>query len=132
MGPAVALRVDADAFRVVFENLLDNARKYGGASVTLSTSVVDGKWRLAVSDSGIGFDPAEAADLFDPFSRHDKRGVTTHGSGLGLYLSRQLALDMHGNLSAVSEGPGRGSTFYFDIPVAPGGADAAKEKLARA
>jgi signal transduction histidine kinase len=131
-GPAAGLCVDADAFRVVLENLLDNARKYGGESVQLSSSLDGERWRLAVVDRGIGFDPSEAEDLFDPFSRHVKSGVTTHGSGLGLYLSRQLARDMRGELSAVSEGPGRGSTFYFDVPVARDIAVDGKESLARA
>lgn len=131
-GPAVGLRVDADAFRVVLENLLDNARKYGGDGVTLTSSVADGRWRLAVTDRGIGFDPAEAEDLFDPFSRHDKRGVMTHGSGLGLYLSRQLARDMRGDLSATSEGSGRGSTFTFEVPMAQAPGEPEGEKLARA
>jgi signal transduction histidine kinase len=130
-GPAAHLRVDVDAFRVVLENLLDNARKYGGASVHLSSALDGERWRLAVVDRGIGFDPAEAEELFDPFSRHVKRGVTTHGSGLGLYLSRQLARDMRGELSAASEGPGRGSAFYFDVPVAHEAPDGGTENLAR-
>lgn len=131
-GPAASVIVDADAFRVVLENLLDNARKYGGDGVTLSSSIVEGGWQLAVSDRGIGFNPDEAEQLFDPFSRHLKQGMTAHGSGLGLYLSRQLARDMRGSLSAVSEGPGRGSTFLFRVPLAAGAAEPAKESLVRA
>ena len=131
-GPTAGLRVDADAFRVVLENLLDNARKYGGEGVLLSSSLDGDLWRLAVADRGIGFDAAEAEQLFDPFSRHVKSGITTHGSGLGLYLSRQLAHDMRGELSAISEGPGRGSTFYFDLPIAHDTADGGTESLARA
>jgi signal transduction histidine kinase len=131
-GPAARVSVDADAFRVVLENLLDNAKKYGGDDVTLSSSIVDGGWQLAVHDRGIGFDPAEAEQLFDPFSRHLKAGMTAHGSGLGLYLSRQLARDMRGSLSATSEGPGHGSTFLFTVPLAAGEAQPAKESLARA
>ena len=131
-GPTAGLCVDADAFRVVLENLLDNARKYGGDGVLLSSSLDGDRWRLAVADRGIGFDSSEAEHLFDPFSRHVKSGITTHGSGLGLYLSRQLARDMRGELSAVSEGPGRGSTFYFDVPIAHDTADGGTESLARA
>lgn len=131
-GASPAVQVDADAFRVILENLLDNARKYGGDSVTLSSAVVGDKWRLSVADRGIGFDPREAEDLFDPFSRHVKRGVMTHGSGLGLYLSRQLARDMRGDLRASSDGPGRGSTFVLEVAIATDAPDAGKETLARA
>ena len=131
-GPAAALYVDADAFRVVVENLLDNARKYGGASVTLSAAVAAGRWQLAVRDQGIGFEPAEAELLFDPFSRKPREGMTTHGSGLGLYLSRQLARDMRGELSASSDGPDRGSEFVLSVPLAAEAPVAGDESLARA
>jgi signal transduction histidine kinase len=116
-GPTADLRVDPDAFRVVLENLLDNAKKYGAGAVTLSSTLDDGWYRLAVRDQGMGFPPAEAEFLFDPFSRRLKEGMATHGSGLGLYLSRQLARDMRGDLRALSEGPGRGSVFVFEVPV---------------
>lgn len=121
-GPAADLRVDPDAFRVVLENLLDNAKKYGAGMVTLSTSIDDGRYQVSVRDQGLGFPPHEAEHLFDPFSRRRNEGTTTHGSGLGLYLSRQLARDMHGDLRAVSDGPGRGSVFVFELPVAASGA----------
>ena len=131
-GPAATLHVDADAFRVVLENLLDNARKYGGASVTLTAAVADGRWQLSVRDQGIGFAPADAEALFDPFSRQQREGMTTHGSGLGLYLSRQLARDMRGELSAASAGPDRGSVFVLSVPLAAAAPVSGEESLARA
>jgi signal transduction histidine kinase len=109
---------DRDAFRVVFENLLDNARKYGGGKVELSTSVHDAKFRIEVRDHGLGFDPGDAARLFEPFERDTTEGVA-HGSGLGLYISRQLVRGMGGDLSARSDGKGKGATFVIDLPVAP-------------
>jgi signal transduction histidine kinase len=131
-GPAVDLNVDADAFRVVLENLLDNAKKYGAGRATLSAAIAADRWQLAVRDEGVGFLPDDAEQLFDPFSRKLKEGMTTHGSGLGLYLSRQLARDMHGDLRARSDGPGRGSTFLFEVPTAAVAAGSGKERLARA
>jgi signal transduction histidine kinase len=119
---------DKDAFRVVLENLLDNARKYGGGGpVTLSERLEGGQYRLAVSDQGMGFDPGDGEKLFDPFTRKDgSAGI--HGSGLGLYISRQLVREMGGELAATSEGKGKGATFTLtmkavaaDTP-APGGA----------
>jgi signal transduction histidine kinase len=131
-GPAVDLRVDADAFRVVLENLLDNAKKYGGQGVALGSTVTGDMWQLAVRDHGIGFPPDDAEQLFDPFSRQVKEGMTTHGSGLGLYLSRHLAREMHGELRAISDGPGHGSTFLLDVPIAAAAQVSGKESLARA
>lgn len=112
--------VDRDAFRVVFENLLDNARKYGGGKVHLATTVDDGRFRIEVKDHGLGFEPQDALRLFEPFERDTTEGVA-HGSGLGLYISRQLVRGMGGDLSATSEGKGKGATFIVDLPVAPAG-----------
>lgn len=111
--------VDADAFRVILENLLDNAHKYGGGRAEVHTQVSGREWVLSVRDEGQGFPSAEAETLFDPFRRQKHDGVT-HGSGLGLYLSRQLALRMHAKLTASSEGPGLGSVFTVSLPVSDG------------
>ncbi|HEY4222406.1 MAG TPA: HAMP domain-containing sensor histidine kinase [Myxococcota bacterium] len=111
--------VDRDAFRVVLENLLDNARKYGGGQVTLRTSASGHRFLLDVVDEGEGFDPGDAERLFEPFERDTKDGgVAKHGSGLGLYISRQLARGMHGDLTATSGGNGHGATFTFTLPTA--------------
>jgi two-component system, OmpR family, sensor histidine kinase BaeS len=107
---------DGDAFRVILENLLDNARKYGGGTTALKAELTPGAWQLSVSDGGQGFPSSEASQLFDPFKRHEHQGMT-HGSGLGLYISRQLALRMHGELTAHSDGPGRGATFTVSLPL---------------
>jgi signal transduction histidine kinase len=116
-GSSVVL-ADRDAFRVVLENLLDNARKYGGGRVALEESRSGTRWRLSVTDQGEGFEASEAQRLFEPFER-DAAGASTHGSGLGLYISRQLVRDMGGELTAASEGRGRGATFVIELPLAP-------------
>lgn len=113
------VRVDRDAFRVVLENLLDNARKYGGGRVAMSARTVEHRWLLEVTDQGVGFAPGEAERLFAPFERDDRSGVQT-GSGLGLYISRQLMRDMGGDLTATSEGPGKGATFTVTLSTAGG------------
>ena len=110
--------VDRDAFRVVLENLLDNARKYGGGKVELTESVVGQRWRLDIKDEGEGFDTADAERIFDPFERDTREGVVKHGSGLGLYISRQLARDMRGDLTAASAGHGKGAVFTIELPLA--------------
>jgi signal transduction histidine kinase len=112
----VDVMVDRDAFRVVLENLLDNARKYGGGHVDVVEKTADGRWQLSLQDRGVGFAPDEAARLFEPFERD--AGSSTHGSGLGLYISRQLVVDMDGDLRAQSPGRGHGATFTIELPLA--------------
>ncbi len=113
------VRVDRDAFRVVLENLLDNARKYGGGHVEMSARADEQRWHLVVKDHGEGFAPGEAERLFAPFERDDKSGVQT-GAGLGLFISRQLMRAMGGDLSASSDGPGKGATFTVTLAVTGG------------
>jgi signal transduction histidine kinase len=112
---AADILVDKDAFRVVLENLLDNARKYGGGRVEMSEHVRNGRWRLSLLDQGVGFQPSESERLFEPFERDTVEGVV-HGSGLGLSISRQLVRDMGGELSAHSDGKGKGSVFTVELP----------------
>lgn len=110
--------VDRDAFRVVLENLLDNARKYGGGKVELRARIEGRRWLLEVADGGVGFEPLEAERLFEPFERDEGSGVNARGSGLGLYISRRLMRDMGGDLTASSDGRGQGARFVVTVPVA--------------
>jgi signal transduction histidine kinase len=111
--------VDPDAFRVVLENLLDNARKYGNGAATLEERVNNGRYQLSVTDQGMGFDPGDADRLFDPFKRADG-GAAIHGSGLGLFISQQLVRQMNGELTASSAGKGQGAAFTIELPLAEG------------
>ncbi len=120
------IRCDPDAFQVVFENLLDNARKYGGDKVELIESVEAETWRLKVADHGQGFDPARTERLFEPFERGGGAGVA-HGSGLGLFIARQLMRRMGGELRATSDGVGRGATFTMEMPVSQSSATPSTE-----
>jgi len=107
---------DQGALEVILENLLDNAVKYGGNDISISAEE-QGEWILThVSDDGIGFDPQKTAALFRPYHRAKQFSkATKHGSGLGLYLSQRLALQMGGDLYAESAGEGRGSRFSIKL-----------------
>jgi signal transduction histidine kinase len=109
---------DRDALRVILENLLDNAHKYGGGNVQLSAGAQDGRWRLDIRDQGRGFPPETADKLFDAHNRGSGEGMT-HGAGLGLAIARQLARRMGGDISAVSAGPGQGAVFSVTLMLAP-------------
>jgi len=117
--PAVAL-ADEDKLRQVLVNLLDNAIKYSpdGGQVEVELAGGAGRVRLTVRDRGLGIPSAEQERIFEKFYRLDPaltRGVG--GSGLGLFISRELVARMGGNLTVRSE-PGEGAAFVVDLPAA--------------
>lgn len=123
---ATQVLADRDGLRVILENLLDNAHKYGGGSVRLSAAVADGLWRLDISDQGRGFAPDTAEKLFDIHNRGSGEGIA-HGAGLGLPIARQLARRMGGDITARSPGPGHGAVFSVTLALAPQAAMAGNE-----
>jgi PAS domain S-box-containing protein len=117
-GPQVA--ADPDGLRQVLVNLVENAVKYSpnGGLVEVELEPADGRIRFAVRDSGLGIPASEHERIFEKFFRLDpnlSRGVG--GTGLGLYISREIVRRMGGRIRVESE-PGRGSTFSFELPVA--------------
>ena len=117
-GPQVA--ADPDGLRQVLVNLVENAVKYSpnGGRVELELTPENGRVRFAVSDCGLGIPASEHERIFEKFFRLDpnlSRGVG--GTGLGLYISREIVRRMGGRIKVESE-PGRGSTFSFELPLA--------------
>jgi two-component system, OmpR family, phosphate regulon sensor histidine kinase PhoR len=107
---------DSDRIQQVLVNLLDNAAKYGNAPVTVSAESTNGLVRIAVSDAGPGIAVADRKRIFEKFYRADPqltRGA--RGTGLGLYISRELAERMGGRLALTSP-PGQGATFVIELP----------------
>jgi two-component system phosphate regulon sensor histidine kinase PhoR len=116
---AVAL-ADEDKLRQVLVNLLDNAIKYSpdGGDVTVELAGGAGRVRLTVRDGGLGIPAGEQERIFEKFYRLDPaqtRGVG--GSGLGLFISRELVARMGGSLSVRSQ-LGEGAAFVVDLPAA--------------
>jgi PAS domain S-box-containing protein len=108
---------DADRLQQVLVNLLDNAVKYGGgAPVTVSASGANGVVRIAVSDTGAGISVPDQERIFEKFFRADP-GLTRSpsGTGLGLYISRELVRRMGGRLE-VQSALGAGTTFVVELP----------------
>jgi signal transduction histidine kinase len=114
------VRCDEDKLRQALVNLVENAIKYSpeGGEVVVDLTAVNGSARIAVRDPGIGIAPSDQERIFDKFTRLDpaqSRGVG--GSGLGLYITRELITRMGGTVS-VDSVPGRGSTFAVELPLA--------------
>ena len=116
--PPVA--ADLDKLRQVLTNLVDNAVKYSpdGGRVRVSVAQSGKRIRIHVEDEGLGVPSGEQERIFEKFYRLDPnltRGVG--GTGLGLYICRELVHRMHGRIWLVSDGR-RGSTFTVELPAA--------------
>jgi len=113
------LSVDSERFQIVVKNLISNAIKYSAAEKPITVSVDrNGKTaKVMVVDQGIGIAPEDLAMLFTKFGRI-RRGSTMEvaGSGLGLWLSREIAR-MHDGDIKVDSTEGEGSTFTFEVPI---------------
>jgi signal transduction histidine kinase len=110
---------DADRISTIIINLLENAIKYSpsGGKIQCIVSVADHAATLSVVDQGIGIAREDLPRLFNRFERIEHR-ETSHvgGTGLGLYLSRELARQ-HGGDILLESRPGSGSTFTLTLPL---------------
>jgi signal transduction histidine kinase len=113
---------DLDEVRAAVSNLLDNAVKYSGSDVhvTVETSQEDGKYAsIRVKDTGHGIPDSELKRIFKRFYRMGGPVATrVKGTGLGLYIVRSVARRHGGKAWAESAGPGKGSTFVLQFPLA--------------
>lgn len=106
--------LDAKILDRIFDNLIDNARKFSGdhPKVHIQTRALPGgEWRIEVRDEGRGFDASEKPKLFKKFQRLKVGHSSIAGSGLGLYLVAAAATAMKLKVDAQSEGSGKGAIF---------------------
>ncbi len=114
------IAADPDKLRQILTNLIDNGIKYSpdGGRVEVEIGRSGGRVRFRVTDKGLGIPPAEQDRIFEKFFRLDPnltRGVG--GTGLGLYISRELVTRMNGRIWVDSDGR-TGSSFFLELPIA--------------
>jgi len=118
--PGVQCTFDAEAMAIVISNLIENALKYGkeGAPrVWVQLRLERGEAVFEVRDNGVGIAPAELESIFKPFYRSaDKVTRRTPGTGIGLFVAREIVTAHGGRLVASSPGPGGGATFRLSLP----------------
>ena len=111
------VNADREKLKAAIFNVVDNAIKYtpkGGVNIKIENS---GTIKIIISDTGIGIPQDKIKALFGAqFERLKQAEKTATGSGVGLYLSAQIIKLHHGKIWAESEGEGKGSTFYIELP----------------
>ncbi|MEW5990055.1 MAG: ATP-binding protein [Chloroflexota bacterium] len=112
---------DRQRLRQVLLNILSNAVKYNrdGGTASVRCSHLDGRHRIAISDTGFGIPADQFERLFAPFDRLGADRSSIEGTGMGLALSKGLVEAMGGSIGVESE-VGRGSTFWIELEEAAG------------
>jgi PAS domain S-box-containing protein len=113
---SIAVQGDLDRLRQVVANVLDNALKYAPGPVRVSVAKRGASARFTVSDEGPGIPFAERERIFEKFFRLDPSQSGGGGTGLGLYISRELMQRMGGRIGYLPRE--RGATFYLELPLA--------------
>jgi signal transduction histidine kinase len=117
----MTIRGDPDEVQAAVSNLIDNAVKYSGNDVRVRVELTQGDGNYAilrVTDQGLGIPRGELKRVFKRFYRVPGLAARIKGTGLGLYIVRSVAKRHGGRAWAESEGPGRGSTFVLQFPLA--------------
>jgi signal transduction histidine kinase len=120
-GSLPPVLADPRRARQVLRNLVENAVKYspGGGRITIAARPEEGEVQVSVADQGIGIAAPQLDRVFERFYQVDSASTRqVGGSGLGLSISKAIVEAHDGRIWAESE-PGRGSTFYFTLPIAP-------------
>jgi two-component system sensor histidine kinase KdpD len=113
------IQVDPVLVQQALIQIFDNAVKYSvsGSRIAVDASTCDGRLIISVTDHGAGLTTAEKSKIWDRFVRGERHAATTSGSGLGLWIANAFIAVNDGKVSAVSEGPGLGTTVSIELPV---------------
>jgi len=113
------IEADRNSLSHVFMNLIDNAEKYtekGGLEITVYREEYNVYVRFF--DTGVGLSDKDKETLFKKFSRGQDSGrLNPNGSGLGLFIIKQILDEHHGKIQVSSLGRGKGATFVVSLPI---------------
>lgn len=120
LAPEIQAPIDAEALAIVISNLIENALKYAQGEpprVDVRLTIEHGEAVIEVRDNGIGIRAQDLEEIFKPFVRaSDAVTRRTPGTGIGLYVAREIIAGHSGKLTAASDGPGKGATFRIVLP----------------
>lgn len=121
IAPDLSVTADVAGLETVLSNLVDNSIKAcaagGGKSIRIQAASEQGRMRMTVADDGAGFPSEDAEMIFEKFYRSgDEMRRATPGTGLGLYIVRRLCELSGAQISARSDGPGKGAVFEISWP----------------
>lgn len=115
------IEIYADPKRIeqVITNLLTNSIKYTseGGNINLRVLKLSDSVQVEVSDTGIGMDPAKCDIIFERFIQLEEKKTSSEGIGLGLAISKEIIRAHEGKIWAKSDGIGKGSRFFFTLPI---------------
>lgn len=111
------IKISKFHFNTILTNLLENAVKYGGKKLTVSSSILNNSFVLIVEDDGIGIAKKEQTAIFDKFYRIQNGNIhNTKGLGLGLFYAREIIKNHNGKITVESQ-ENKGSAFTITIPL---------------
>ncbi len=117
----VCVVADEGKLKQIFSNLIDNAIKYthkGGIDVSINVMPEKNKVLVKIKDTGIGIAKEEINNLFQKFNRaSNANDENVLGTGLGLYIAREIIKAHEGWVNVESDGIGKGSTFTVELPI---------------
>ena len=114
-----SVKMDLDRIIEVLAQLLDNAGKYSapGTPIHITADVRSGQLVTSVADHGPGIDDFEQSMIFEKFYRGRDQRLSIQGTGMGLAIAKAI-IELHGGTIGVTSQVGRGSVFYFSLPLA--------------
>lgn len=112
--------IDSEGMESVLRNLFENALLYSPVSPEIKVALrrEGNQCRLTFQDNGMGIDPKNLRKIFRKYFRVRQHGENIKGTGLGLYIVKQVISEHDGKVEAFSKGVGRGSRFTITLPVA--------------